>query len=105
MLEPDDGRASGWTHREFASALGRAVGRRAVSLATPRPLLRFGAAVDRFVRRDKAKLTPDRAAYFCHPDWVVSSSSAPAGDVWRPEIATERGLAQTAEWYRAEGWL
>lgn len=105
VLEPDDGRANGWTHREFASALGRAVGRRAVSLATPRPLLRFGAAVDRFVRRDRAKLTPDRAAYFCHPDWVVSSSSAPAKDVWSPEIATERGLAQTAEWYRAEGWL
>lgn len=105
VLEPDDGRANGWTHREFASALGRAVGRRAVSLATPRPLLRFGAAVDRFVRRDKAKLTPDRAAYFCHPDWVVSSSSAPAKNVWSPEIATEQGLAQTAEWYRAEGWL
>ena len=105
VLEPDDGRPGGWTHREFASALGRAVGRRAVSLATPRPLLRFGAAVDRFVRRDKAKLTPDRAAYFCHPDWVVSASSAPAKDVWRPEIATEEGLAQTAAWYRAKGWL
>lgn len=105
VLEPDDGRSGGWTHREFAGALGRAVGRRAVSFATPRPLLRFGAAVDRFVRRDRAKLTPDRAAYFCHPDWVVSSSSAPAKDVWSPEIATERGLAQTAEWYRTEGWL
>ena len=88
-----------------SSALGRAVGRRAVSLATPRPLLRLGAAVDRLIRRDKAKLTPDRAAYFCHPDWVVSESGAPARDVWRPEIATEQGLAQTALWYRSEGWL
>ena len=105
VLEPDDGRSGGWTHREFASALGRAVGRRAVSLATPSPLLRIGAALDRLVRRDKAKLTPDRAAYFCHPDWVVSSSSAPAEQVWRPQIVTEQGLAQTAEWYRAEGWL
>ena len=105
VIEPDDGRPDGWTHREFASALGRAVGRRAVALATPRPLLRLGAAVDRFVRRDKAKLTPDRAAYFCHPDWVVSASSAPAEVVWRPEVATEQGLAQTADWYRAKGWL
>lgn len=105
VLEPDDGREGGWTHSEFASALGRAVGRRAVSLSTPRPLLRLGAAVDRLVRRDKAKLTPDRAAYFCHPNWVVCSSSVPATDVWRPEIATEHGLARTAEWYRAEGWL
>ena len=105
VIEPDDGRDGGWTHREFASALGRAVGRRAVALATPRPLLRLGAAVDRLVRRDRAKLTPDRAAYFCHPDWVVSSSSAPATDVWRPKIATEHGLAQTADWYREQGWL
>jgi len=105
VIEPDDGRPDGWSHREFAAALGRAVGRRAVALATPRPLLRLGAAVDRFVRRDKAKLTPDRAAYFCHPDWVVSASSAPAEVVWRPEVATEQGLAQTADWYRAKGWL
>lgn len=105
MIEPDDGRSGGWTHREFASALGRAVGRRAVALATPRPLVRLGAAVDRFVRRDKAKLTPDRAAYFCHPDWVVSASSAPGKHVWQPEVPTEQGLAQTADWYRAKGWL
>jgi hypothetical protein len=105
VIEPDDGRPDGWSHREFAAALGRAVGRRAVALATPRPLLRIGAAVDRLVRRDKAKLTPDRAAYFCHPDWVVSASSAPAEVVWRPEVATEQGLAQTADWYRAKGWL
>ena len=105
VIEPDDGRPDGWSHREFAAALGRAVGRRAVALATPRPLLRLGAAVDRLVRRDKAKLTPDRAAYFCHPDWVVSASSAPAEVVWRPEVATEQGLAQTADWYRAKGWL
>ena len=105
VLEPDDGRPGGWSHREFASALGRAVGRRAVALATPRPLLQIGAALDRLVRRDKAKLTPDRAAYFCHPDWVVTSSSAPPRDVWSPEVSTEAGLAQTADWYRSAGWM
>ena len=105
VLEPDDGRPGGWTHREFATALGRAVGRQAVAFQTPRPILRLGAALDRLVRRDKAKLTPDRAAYFCHPDWVVSSSGTPAKDIWQPEIATDRGLAQTAQWYRTQGWL
>ena len=105
VLEPDDGRPGGWSHREFASALSRAVGRRAVALATPRPLLRVGAALDRLVRRDKAKLTPDRAAYFCHPDWVAASSSAPSRELWAPEVSTEAGLAQTADWYRSAGWI
>jgi nucleoside-diphosphate-sugar epimerase len=105
VIEPHDDRPNGWTHKEFAAALGRAVGRRAVSLATPRPLLRIGAALDRFVRGDKAKLTPDRAAYFCHPDWVASTGKAPPADLWRPEVSTELGLAQTADWYRLKGWL
>jgi nucleoside-diphosphate-sugar epimerase len=105
VIEPHDDRPSGWTHKEFADALGRAVGRRAVSLATPRPLLRIGAALDRFVRGDKAKLTPDRAAYFSHPDWVVSTGKAPPPELWRPEVATEQGLAETAAWYREQGWL
>ncbi len=105
VIEPHDDRPNGWSHKEFADALGRAVGRRAVSLATPRPLLRMGAAIDRAIRGDKAKLTPDRAAYFCHPDWVVSAGHAPARDLWRPEIETEAGLKQTAQWYGAKGWL
>lgn len=105
VIEPHDERPNGWTHKEFAAALGRAVGRRAVSLATPRPLLRIGAALDRFVRGDKAKLTPDRAAYFCHPDWVVGTGNAPPADLWRPEVTTDVGLAQTADWYRLKGWL
>jgi hypothetical protein len=57
------------------------------------------------VRGNKAKLTPDRVAYFCHPDWVVSTGKAPPADLWRPEIGTEHGLAETAAWYRKQGWL
>ena len=104
-VEPDDGRSGGWSHKELASALGRAVGRRAVSLSAPRPLMRLAAAADRLVRRDKAKLTPDRAAYFCHPDWVAASSKAVPPAVWQPSIATEQGLTDTARWYGEKGWL
>jgi nucleoside-diphosphate-sugar epimerase len=105
ILEPDDGRSGGWTHREFASALARAVGRRAISFSTPGMLLRFGAVLDRLIRRGRAKLTADRAAYFCHPDWAVSSAFRPPSELWMPQIATDEGLAATAEWYRAQGWL
>ena len=105
VYEVDDGRPNGWTHREFADALAKAVGSRAISIATPSLLLRTGAMLDKLVRRGKAKLTPDRAAYFCHPDWVASSHKMPPADLWRPQIATPAGLAATASWYRQQGWL
>ena len=105
LFEADDGRTNGWTHREFADVLAKAVGTRAFSLATPSLLLRTGAKLDRLVRRGKAKLTPDRAAYFCHPDWVACSGKMPPADLWRPQIATEAGLVDTARWYREQGWL
>ena len=104
-IEPDDGRIRGWSQKEFAEALGTAVGRRGVSLSMPSSLLKFGARADRLLRGDKAKLTTDRAAYFCHPDWVVDPARAPPADLWQPQIATESGLAATAQWYRAQGWL
>ena len=105
VVEPDDGRPDGWSHKELAQALGRAVGRRAVSLSAPRPLMRFAAFADRLLRRDRAKLTADRAAYFSHPDWVVSSEKCPPTDLWMPQVATEKGLADTARWYRDQRWL
>jgi nucleoside-diphosphate-sugar epimerase len=104
-IEPDDGRPGGWSHTEFAEALGAAVGRRGISLSVPSRLLRLGARTDRLLRGDRAKLTADRAAYFCHPDWVVDPALAAPADLWWPRIATPAGLAATAQWYRAQGWL
>ena len=105
LIEPDDGRPDGWSHKEFAQALGRAVGRRNVSLSAPRPLLRVGAFLDGLFRRGRAKLTQDRAAYFSHPDWVAHPHNAPPSGLWHPQIETHQGLAATAAWYREQGWL
>jgi len=105
LMEPDDGTPDGWSHKEFAEALGRAVGRRGVSLSAPPGMMRLAAQLDRLVRRGRAKLTPDRAAYFCHPDWVVASGHCPPPDLWHPRIETHEGLAATARWYAEQGWL
>jgi len=105
IYEPDDGRSGGWTYREFGLALGRAVGRRVLTISTPRSVMAVAARVDRLVRGDKAKLTPDRAAYFSHGDWCVEAGQDVPGSLWRPRIDTEQGLAATARWYRDAGWL
>lgn len=105
ILEVDDGRPGGWTHREFAHALGVAVGRRVLALRVPRPLLMATAWADRRVRGDRAKLTPDRVDYFCHPDWVADPARRVPAQMWQPTLDTRAALASTAAWYRANGLL
>lgn len=106
VLEPDDGKVGGYSHADLASLIGRAVGRdRVFAPHLPATVLKLAAKVDRAVRRGSAKLTPDRARYMCHPDWVVRASHRPVAALWQPRIAAPEGLARTAAWYRREGWL
>ena len=105
LFEPDDGKAGGWTHRQFARALAAAVGTKAAVISSPGILLRMAARADQFLRGEKAKLTVDRAAYFSHRNWVVEPKRAAPPKLWRPEIETLAGLADTASWYREKGWL
>jgi len=104
-FEPDDGREGGWGMVEFARALGRAVHRRVIPLPLPKALLLAGVQIDRLIRGSKAQLTRDRVNYFCHPDWATSPEAHPPAALWMPQIPTEDGLAATARWYEAQGWL
>ena len=106
IYEPDDGKPTGWSHRGFARAVARAVGRQRLStLATPALLLKAGGRIDKLVRRSRAKLTPDRARYIAHPDWVATEGAGPPATLWHPERDTDDALAETVRWYRREGWL
>jgi nucleoside-diphosphate-sugar epimerase len=105
LIEPDDGKAGGWTHREFAKALAEAVGTKAAVISSPGILLRLAARADQLLRGENAKLTVDRAAYFSHRNWVVEPKRSAPPDLWRPEIDTMQGLADTAAWYRDQDWL
>lgn len=105
IFEPDDARPGGWPHADLARAIGRAMGRNVWAPSLPAALLTAGARLDRLARGDKARLTPDRAAYMLHPDWVSSPALAVPESLWTPAIPTVEGLAQTARWYRQQRWL
>lgn len=106
IFEPDDGREGGWSHKELAAAIGRAVGRsRVFAPHLPRLVLDIAAAADRLARGDRAKLTPDRVGYMAHPNWVSRFDRKPPPGLWQPKISGEEGLKATAEWYKREGWL
>jgi uncharacterized protein YbjT (DUF2867 family) len=103
--EPDDGREGGWDHRHFARTLGRIYGKRAATFAMPKPVLSIASRVESLFRRKNAKLTPDRVGYFCHPDWVCAATRKPPAHLWSPQVRTPTGLKDTADWYKAQGWL
>ena len=105
IFEPDDGRQGGYEHAELAKLIGRAVGKSVIAPHLPAALLRIAAKADRALRGDRAKLTPDRAGYMAHPDWVCDPARAVPASVWTPRIEGPQGLKQTADWYRTEGWL
>lgn len=106
IYEPDDGTPGGWSYRSFAQEIGRAVERAHVSAIPIPPLvLKTAGQLDKLVRRSAAKLTPDRARYIAHPDWVATGGAAPPPGLWKPEVATGEALAATVRWYREQGWL
>jgi nucleoside-diphosphate-sugar epimerase len=104
-FEPDDGKPGGWEHYEMARAIGWAMGRRPKVLGLSKAALQRTAKIDRFLRGTKAKMTSDRAAYFSHPDWVVSAAGGVPAALWEPRIETREGLKATARWYREHKWL
>lgn len=103
IVEPDDGTPEGWDHRDFARAIGAAVGARVLTLPLPRPALTAASWLGRRVGGPLAKLTPDRIGYLMHRDWV--SHAAMPSDVWTPQTDTRDALAATAQWYRAQRLL
>lgn len=105
IYEPDDGRMAGWSYRELARAIGTAMGRRIRPLNLPAGLLLRAARLDERLRGAGAKLITDRARYMAHPDWVCDPARAVPPQLWAAQIDTAEGLAETARWYSAAGWL
>lgn len=106
LFEPDDGRPGGWQHRELARAIGVALGRgRVFSPHLPKPAMMLAARADGVLRGSRARLTSDRVGYMAHADWVARPSHAVPKELWEAEITGAAGLAETALWYRENGWL
>ncbi len=105
IFEPDDGADGGWAHADLARLIGKAMGKDVWAPAMPAALLKLAARADRLLRGKSAKLTPDRARYMCHPDWVCRTERAVPAQLWQAQVDTEEGIRATAQWYRDREWL
>ena len=100
LLEIDDGAANGYSHADFAHTIGMAMAKRVRVIPLPLSMLHVAATIG-----ISAKLTPDRARYIAHPDWVARGGNAALADVWTPQIDLATGVADTLAGYRARNWL
>lgn len=105
VFEPDDGKAGGWGHREIARTIGWAVGRHPAVIHLSPAMLGRAARWGSKLLGSRFKLTPDRAGYMSHPDWVSSEAARVPESLWKPKVPTREGLRATAKWYREQRWL
>jgi dihydroflavonol-4-reductase len=93
---------------DVLSLVERALGVSAARLHIPDGLLRFlGALVEdgaRLLGR-RSMFSRDKALEMTQPHWCCSPAKAERVLGWRAQVPLERGLAETLDWYRAEGLL
>jgi nucleoside-diphosphate-sugar epimerase len=97
------------TQRALVQAVGRAVGRDTVHViplpeSVVRALLLVSAGVAR-LRRRTTQLSPGKAPEFLARAWTCSSRALARSIGWSARLPHASGLAETAAWYRQQGWL
>jgi len=97
-----------FTSRAFAQAVGHAVGREVRVVPLPagpaRALLTLTGALARLLGQ-ATLLDRDKANEFLQPAWIGDPEPLTRASGWRAAHDLASGLAATARWYRAAGWL
>lgn len=97
-----------WTIEEITRMMADASGRRTIRVPVPIPAVAVVAATNELaaaLTRRPAIVGWRILGEAVHRCWLVSDRRAREQLGYRPAIGTERGIAETAAWYRAEGWL
>ena len=55
--------------------------------------------------QQKSILHPDKLHEFYQEAWTADASAFIAATGWQPELDLERGISDTATWYRQAGWI
>lgn len=96
------------TWREFAQAVGRALGREPVLISVPTPVAwAIAAAAEGLARLRGAAaiLNRERLRELVQERWVCDPSRAARELGFAPQYALGRGVGETARWYREARWI
>jgi nucleoside-diphosphate-sugar epimerase len=103
---PSDGVVRTW--REICLAVGTAASRRPLGLPFPARLIWPVAMVNGLWARLGGKpryLNPDKYREAVQAGWLCSGLAAERDLGWRAGVELSVGMAETASWYRLNGWL
>lgn len=101
----EDGRA--YTQREFAEAVERALGKRALKFSVPIGLVRvaavgsdlYGKLANKALIFTSDKVNELAAQQLCDGSHICAELG------FQPEVQLEEGARRTVAWYRDQGWL
>lgn len=103
---PSDGVVRTW--KEICMAVAAAVGGRTLGLPLPARLI-WPVAMFNGLRAGLGGkpryLNPDKYREAVQPGWLCTGLAAERALGWRAEVGLPAGLAETAGWYRLNGWL
>jgi nucleoside-diphosphate-sugar epimerase len=99
---------SAYTWEEICRMLAGAVAQRARLVKVPAAFITGAAVVSEVwgkLMRQPSIFSRDKARELLAPGWLCETEAAWRDIGFRTEIPLERGLSETANWYRAHGWL
>lgn len=94
--------------RSFAKCVGQSLGRRPRLVSIPpsaAKVVAVAAEAAAYVRGRAAILNRDRVREITQHRWVCDPSRSIAEFGFSPAYAIDRGINETADWYRRERWL
>lgn len=102
------GRDEAYTWNDVKAAATKALGRRALTVPVPGPLIGAVGAVAEAWGTLTGRYPPlnrEKAREIRHACKVCSSQKARQAFDYAPQTSLEEGIAQTVRWYEAEGWI
>ncbi len=96
------------TQRRLLEEIGRTVGRTPRFVRMPPLAVRLALSISGALARATGRTTlldPAKAPELLAPAWTCLSDALQRDAGWRASIPLERGLRETADWYKAAGWL
>lgn len=108
ILEPDDGRAGGYSWADLAMVAQQRLAHRVRRISVRRLPLNMAARLAEWHGRSVAQppiLSRGKIAELYHCDWVSDTRGMAVVTGWRPQVEFGDGLTASLQWYRQAGWL